>query len=196
MTDDTPTKARKPYANRMPRPDCPICGTPVPRARSKYCGRACMAVGKQGVQRDRRVSDPIAHIRERCSITDEGCWEWQQALTSQGYGIVAISDYLHVSKLVHILTFTILVGPVPAGLELDHLCRNRACCNPEHLEPVTHAENVRRSEAAAVQRARHADRTHCKRGHAFDEENTARDTRGHRRCRTCNREWAQRKAAS
>lgn len=95
MSTDMPTKSRKPYSNRMPRPDCPICGTPVPRARSKYCGRACMAVGKQGVQR-----------------------------------------------------------------------------------------------------ARHAARTHCKRGHAFDEENTARDTRGHRRCRTCNREWAQRKAAS
>lgn len=87
---------------------------------------------------------------------------------------------------------------VPRGLVLDHLCRNKWCCNPDHLEPVTHAENIARGwpDRAAICAAA----THCPRGHAYDERNTRIDHNGFRRCRTCvlqlQREWrASRKAA-
>lgn len=75
-----------------------------------------------------------------------------------------------------------LVGPVSGALQLDHLCRNRACVNPDHLEPVTAAENVRRGALGAVRRAK----THCPQGHEYTPENTAR-RRGKRYCRECGR---------
>lgn len=77
-------------------------------------------------------------------------------------------------------------GPIPPGLELDHLCRNPRCVNPEHLEPVTHRENCLRGISFS---AREAKQTHCKRGHGFIPENTYRTSKGGRGCRTCAREY-------
>ncbi|WP_414654556.1 HNH endonuclease signature motif containing protein [Intrasporangium sp.] len=78
------------------------------------------------------------------------------------------------------------MGPIPEGLVLDHLCRNRACCNPAHLEPVTIRENILRGEPA--------NRTHCPHGHAYTPENTRIDN-NMRSCRTCIRERARRRRA-
>lgn len=111
----------------------------------------------------------------------DGCWLWT-GYVEGGYG-----RYGHgAERLVHRLVYIELVGPIPEGLELDHTCRVRACCNPDHLEPVTHAENVRRGEGLAAQQAR---QTECKRGHPFTPENTYTYRQGRsRRCRTCRRE--------
>jgi hypothetical protein len=111
------------------------------------------------------------------------CWPWTAAKTN-GYGIVQYQGRL---QRAHRVVRTILVGPIPEGLEPDHLCRNRWCVNPDHAEPVTTLENIRRGES---QSAKHARQTHCLRGHAFTPENTYVRKRGHKRerfCRECCR---------
>src|SRR5690606_7471316 len=89
-------------------------------------------------------------------------------------------------RYVHRVTYEAFVGPIPEGLEVDHLCRNRACCNPEHLEPVTRSENRRRAWRDAPRPPRPLA-AECRKGHPFDEENTLWERRGKRRCRACHR---------
>jgi hypothetical protein len=116
-----------------------------------------------------------------------GCWIWVAAMTS-GYGSIGIGSRTDGSRrreLAHRLSYKQLIGPVPEGLELDHLCRNRACVNPAHLEAVTHRENVLRG---ASLNAFNAKKTHCKHGHPFSPENTyVRKDTGSRMCRECLR---------
>jgi hypothetical protein len=81
------------------------------------------------------------------------------------------------------------VGPIPEGLDLDHLCRVRACCNPDHLEPVTRSENLRRAVGIGNQ---WSSRSACSNEHPYTEENTARDKSGARVCRQCTRDRARR----
>ena len=106
------------------------------------------------------------------------CWVWTGQLNNKGYGLVCVEGR---KRAVHIVVYEIEIGPVPKGLELDHLCRNTACCRPgAHTEPVTHAENQRRAGEAL---------THCRRaGHLYTPENTYRSPRGERRCRECGRD--------
>lgn len=107
------------------------------------------------------------------------CRVWTGSTTGFGYGHIAIDGR---NRMTHRVAYELLVGPIPEGLELDHLCRNRSCWNPSHLEPVTHAENVLRGTAPAAQNAR---KTHCPKGHPYDEANTIYRKWG-RRCRACH----------
>lgn len=119
-------------------------------------------------------------IMARVDITDE-CWLWTGYL-NKGYGTIGVNGK---TREAYRVLYELVVGPVPDGLHLDHLCRVRACVNPYHLEPVTHAENMRRAAAA---------RTHCGNGHEWTDATTY-PYRGRRDCRACNTERHQRRAA-
>ena len=116
------------------------------------------------------------------------CWTWTGALSSNGYGSFVVSMEPLVKKSSHAVAYEFLVGQVPSGLVLDHLCRNRRCVNPGHLEPVTQKENTLRGKGPA---ATNASKTHCIHGHEFTEQNIRwRTTKYglHRRCRACERQ--------
>lgn len=122
-------------------------------------------------------------IHEDCGFLSP-CWNWKLAVTPQGYAM-GCPPRARGSKRVSRLAYQAFVGPIPEGLELDHLCRNRRCVNPEHLEPVTHAENMRRFSWK---------RTVCLHGHAFEGDNVKILSNGCRVCRVCNDAWWARKA--
>lgn len=108
---------------------------------------------------------------------ETGCWLWTNRLNACGYGTVS-AQRKHM--LAHRAMYELLVGPIPEGLELDHLCRVRHCVNPAHLEPVDHLTNVRRGQG-------NGRKTHCPRGHLYSPENTRIDRRGCRLCKECQR---------
>jgi hypothetical protein len=110
------------------------------------------------------------------------CWPWLGAMDGDGYGIFR---YRGRHLKAHKAVYEKLVGPVPAGRELDHTCCNRRCVNPAHLEPVTHRENILRGDTLP---AKNAAKTHCDRGHEFIPGNTYMTPRGFRQCRACGAE--------
>lgn len=125
----------------------------------------------------------IERLLSRIEIDASGCWIWLGAQDGRGYGHIATGGRGAPAK-THRVAYEHLVGPIPTGLSIDHLCRVQLCCNPVHLEVVSLAENTRRQLAAVGHP--NALKTHCPVGHAFDEANTrfASDGRG-RVCRTC-----------
>jgi hypothetical protein len=114
---------------------------------------------------------------------ETGCWEWTAHLIRNGYGHFRWQGKM---RRAHRLAYEALVGEIPEGFQLDHLCRTRNCVNPDHVEPVTPQENTLRGDTIA---ARHAAKTHCPQGHPYDEENTfiRKGRGGGRGCRTCRR---------
>lgn len=120
---------------------------------------------------------------KKCVYDPEtGCVLWIGARNDKGYGTFGAGGK---TTAAYRWIWERNEGPIPAGYEVDHLCRNRACVNLEHLEIVTHHENVLRGEAGAAINAR---KTHCHRGHEFTEENTyVAPGSGRRTCRTCDR---------
>jgi hypothetical protein len=110
------------------------------------------------------ATDPALRVLNRIDITEPGCWLWPGSCTPNGYGTVnARPPYVDRQKplLVHRVMYQHFIGEIPPGLELDHLCRVRSCCNPAHLEAVTRLENVHRGSGMRGDS--------CPKGHAYPE---------------------------
>lgn len=122
-----------------------------------------------------KVDEWLSH----CTETMRGCWEWQRSVTDDGY---ARPRFAGPRGTLHRMTWLYFRGDIPAGLVLDHLCRNTRCCNPWHLDPVTSAVNVRRG------RNHEREKTHCPQGHAYSGSNLRIVKNNKRQCRTCDRD--------
>jgi len=131
-------------------------------------------------------------FRAKYEVRANGCWEWIGALQTNGYGSFGVGA--GKSMLAHRWSYEHHVGPIPDGLTIDHLCRNRRCVNPKHIEPVTIAENTRRGESPFAKNAR---ATHCKRGHELTADNLRTRKDGRRQCKACQKQlfgWPYQKA--
>ena len=115
---------------------------------------------------------------------EDDCLVWTAYTDNHGYGIIKVAGK---PRKAHRVAYEITNGPIPYGLVIDHICRNRACVNVDHLLVVTRQENTLADNSLAVSKA-HADKTHCVRGHKFSGKNLAVDLHsGKRSCRECNR---------
>lgn len=115
----------------------------------------------------------------------EKCWLWTAQVSWRGYGRFRVLDGPRGTMMAHRFSYQLLIGPIPRGLTLDHLCREKRCVNPEHLEVVTLRENILRGNSLPAINAR---KTHCKRGHCLSGKNVVITTAGYRNCRECNNE--------
>lgn len=163
-----------------------------PGCQRKYYARGlCNPHWQQRYKRGQELKEirvyeatPEARFWVKVTKTDD-CWLWTGAKHELGYGRFRLDAKAKLTVPSHRYAYTLLVGPIPEGMVLDHLCRNPSCVNPSHLEPVTQGENVLRGESIMANNAR---KTHCKYGHEFTPENTYR-VAGHptyRHCRECS----------
>jgi hypothetical protein len=177
---------------------CTVEGCDRPHLARGYCNTHYLRVKAHGDTEVRQVrGDDRRRLMMQVEVTADGCWLWKGALNRDGYGKTSVRREGRTHALgAHLLSFEVFVGPVPDGLQLDHLCHthasgcaggrtclHRRCINPKHLEPVTGRENVLRSSAFP---ALNAGKIACPKGHPYDAENT-RIYRGRRHCRACDR---------
>lgn len=131
------------------------------------------------------IDDPRMPDRFWSKVSPEpntGCWLWTGSVTGNGYGKIQ-GNRRGELKSAHRWLYETVKGEVASALDLDHLCRVRSCVNPEHLEPVTRSENLRRGLTGKVNNPS-AAKTQCPQGHPYDEANTIR-RKGRRHCRAC-----------
>ncbi len=128
-----------------------------------------------------RYANNRERIERNVVHTARGCWEWARSRSDRGYGLLGVAGR---SIRAHRLSYETYVSPIPDGLEIDHLCGNRPCVNPAHLQPVTHRTNCLRSVDNLT--GANVRKSHCPQGHPYDDVNTyvVPSTRG-RMCLTC-----------
>jgi len=147
-----------------------------------------------GLRRKHNSVVDADYILSKIEENEVGCWLWTGSLMNEGYGRLTWKSPTTGKRtnLAHRVSYEIFNEPIPAGKELDHLCRVRRCINPTHLEPVTHRENMMRSPIAIA--ASNAAKTHCPQGHEYSFENTSiyrRPGYTMRSCKTCMATYAR-----
>ena len=125
---------------------------------------------------------PVGRFLCMVSVANSCCWEWQGCLNEKGYGLFFHDNYYRAHRFSYEYYNNAII---PEGLTIDHLCRNRKCVNPKHLEIVTNKENVLRGVGLT---AINAKVTHCPYGHPYDSENTYITVDGRRNCKQCHRD--------
>ena len=169
---------------------CEYCGNefsiPKKRPKQRFCGKSCArsknTIGTILLELVIREPENLESRHEKCPPT--GCWHSGRKPMKIGYSQINIQGHL---CYVHRLVYEHFRGPIDPNLELDHLCRNPICANPDHLEPVTHAENSKRGNTGLKNRSK----THCVNGHLFTPESVYYHERGWRNCKECCRERAR-----
>ena len=145
---------------------------------------------KKGINYNHKVQPLAERFWSHVNKTD-GCWLWT-GTKSDGYGKITIYiDGQRKCRFAHIVAYELVKGKVPDGYDLDHLCRNHSCVNPDHLDPVPHQINMERSHKSRY----NSLKQFCPAGHPYDEENTYYNN-GRRTCRTCVRERARKRCLS
>jgi len=134
-----------------------------------------------------KPKDDLIRFWDKVVIANDGCWLWTGAVNSNGYAHFYVPNTPSRPVCAHAWIWQLFNGPVPSGLEIDHLCRVRRCVNPAHLETISHRLNVLRGTAPPAICAR---QTHCKNGHEFTADNTRYD-QGKRRCRVCRNTYSK-----
>jgi hypothetical protein len=171
----------------------PGCGRPILNRPRKLCSAHYQRLRRRGLllpletrplrhpPLERRVFDRIAWPSSWLA-----CWRWPEPLDGKGYGTVSVDGR---GRRAHRVVYEMFIGLIAEGLELDHRCRRTSCVNPLHLEPVTHAENMRRG----IGGWNHRVKTHCPQGHPYAGANLyINKTSGARVCRTCTNEKQRR----
>lgn len=136
-------------------------------------------------QKRKRKFTPTATLLKRKIAEVKGCWIWQGETSNNGYGrtSIRVSSGNWKRESAHRAAYLAFVGEIPKGLTLDHLCRNKLCVNPKHLEAVTQKENSFRAPNYV------GNRTYCPSGHEYSEDNTYTNKNTNKRtCRACHRE--------
>jgi hypothetical protein len=164
------TRLREQKTSPMRERECPFCTLRV-KALARHCPPG--AGWCKSTMPHSAAAERFWAMVEKA----EGCWLWTGS-DNKGYGQFSFRGR---PIGAHVFAYELVVGPVPAGLVLDHLCRTPRCIRPDHLEPVTNEENL----ARGIRRNQFAGKEHCPAGHAYDEANTYRDQQGHRSCRAC-----------
>ncbi len=146
--------------------------------KKKFCSSKCFIGNLKATSKTPEDKFEERYIPE----PNSGCWLWLGTLDGKGYGVLSVNRR---NVYAHRFSYVKKYGPIPKGKELDHKCRNTYCCNPDHVEAVTHRENMLRSEITLG--GRHIRRTHCPKGHEYSKENTYIDPLNTRFCKICRR---------
>lgn len=127
----------------------------------------------------------LAKIEKRDGGYTSPCWFWTGAMFQNGYAAIKAGRR---AARAHRVSYETFIGPIPDDLTIDHLCRNKSCVNPDHLEPVTNKENFLRAVFPKTHGFNKREKTHCPKGHAYDTQNTHITPQGWRKCKICQRQ--------
>jgi hypothetical protein len=166
---------------KSPRPSCSVEGCEGERYCRGYCVKHYNRVRSHGT-----VDLPTYEDRFWGRVTKgDSCWTWRGWHSTEGYGGFTGRDG-HSTVYAHRVAYELTTGPIPDGYHIDHLCRNRGCCNPDHLEPVEPVVNWMRGESLTL---KNSQKTHCLRGHLLAGDNVYENIRG-RQCKACHKHRA------